>query len=121
MAAASAPTDILRTELERLFDLEQMQRLSAELLGLDPSDVGGAAGKAPYARALVDRCARDEMLEALADAIALQDRDAEPRLKAVYEGAPADDLQPGTVVAGFKITKKLHNEGFGSVFMATSP
>lgn len=120
MAQASVPTEILRAELERLFDLDQMQRLTRDLLGLDPEDVGGTTGKAPFARALVERCAREEMLEALADAIVLQDRGAEIRLRVVYEGRPADDLQPGTVIDGFKITKKTHDEGFGSVFLATA-
>ena len=119
--ATSAPTEILRNELERLFDLDQMQRLSVDLLGLDPTEVGGTSGKAPFARALVERCAQTEMLEALADAITLQDRGAEIRLKVVYEGKQSDDLQPGQTVAGFKVSKKTHDEGFGSVFLATGP
>ncbi len=117
---ASAPTDLLRNELERLFELEGLQSLTTDLLGLDPNDVGGNTGKAPFARALVERCARDEMLEALADAIVLRQPDAAPRLKGAFDGPMIDDIQPGSTVAGFKISKKTHDEGFGSVFSATS-
>ncbi|MBL8681551.1 MAG: protein kinase [Myxococcales bacterium] len=116
---SSAPSDVLRAELERLFDLESLQKLSSELLDLDPNDVGGTTSKAAFARALVDRCSREEMLEALADAIVLKDRDAAPRVRVVYDGR-ADDLQPGATVAGFRIQKKINDEGFGSVFMANA-
>jgi tetratricopeptide (TPR) repeat protein len=117
---SSAPADVLRAELERLYDLEQLQKLSSELLDLDPTDVGGTSNKAAFARALVERCARDEMLEALADAIVLRDRGAASRVKVVYEGRSSDDLQAGATVAGFRIQKKLNDEGFGSVFMASA-
>ncbi len=119
MAASVAPTEILRNELERLFDLEALQRLSRDLLGLDPDDVARGATKGVFARALVDRCLAGDMHEALADAIALTDRDAEVRLRPVYEGRPADDLAPGTLVESFKVVKKTHDEGFGAVYLAT--
>ncbi len=117
---SSAPADVLRAELERLFDLESLQKLSSELLDLDPNDVGGTTNKAAFARALVERCAKEEMLEALADAIVLKDRDAAARLKSVYEGRASDDFQAGATVAGFRIQKKINDEGFGSVFMANA-
>jgi tetratricopeptide (TPR) repeat protein len=116
---SSAPSDVLRAELERLFDLESLQKLSSELLDLDPNDVGGTTSKAAFARALVERSAREEMLEALADAIVLKDRDAASRVRVVYDGR-GDDLQPGAAVAGFRIQKKINDEGFGSVFMANA-
>ncbi|MCA9603082.1 MAG: hypothetical protein KC417_13710, partial [Myxococcales bacterium] len=64
-------SEILRGELERLFELEDMITLSKDLLGFDPDEVGGTAGKGSFARALVDRCAREQSLEALAEAILL--------------------------------------------------
>jgi tetratricopeptide (TPR) repeat protein len=115
---AAAPSDLLRAELERLFDLEALQRLARELLGLDPDEVAPGAPKAVFARALVERCTRDDMHEALADTVVFADRDAEARLKPVYEGRPAEDLAAGTQLAGCKITKKLHDEGFGTVYQA---
>ncbi|MDP3278116.1 MAG: protein kinase [Deltaproteobacteria bacterium] len=115
---SSAPADVLRAELERAYDLEQMQQMAQELLALDPHDVGGATSKAAFARALVDRCARDESLEALADAVILTDPTAQARLNLVFDGKPMDDLQPGMTVANFRIQKKLNDEGFGAVFMA---
>jgi tetratricopeptide (TPR) repeat protein len=115
---SSAPAELLRAELERLYDLEQLLKLSSDLLDLNPEDVGGTANKASFARALVDRCARDELLEALADAVVLRDRSAAARVKLVYEGRAAEELQPGTSVAGFRVQKKLHDEGFGTVYLA---
>ncbi|MBI5516486.1 MAG: tetratricopeptide repeat protein [Deltaproteobacteria bacterium] len=118
--AVVAPSDLLRAELERLFDLEALQRLARDLLGLDPDDVAAGANRGAYARALAERSLKEDMHEALADAIVFADRDAEARLRPVYEGRPAEDLAPGTMVAGCKITKKLHDEGFGTVYQATS-
>lgn len=115
-----APAEILRTELERLFDLEGMQKISSELLGLAPGDVSTDTGKQAFARALAERCVRDDSQEALADAIVLTDRTAEGRLRSVYEGRGADDLAPGTVIDGYKLVKKAHDEGLGAVYLAAN-
>ena len=48
----NATIDIVRGELERLFSLEEMTSLSEQLLGLDPSDVGGTSAKGSFAKAL---------------------------------------------------------------------
>jgi len=120
--ASVAPAEVLRVELERLFDLEGLRRLSEDLLGLRPDDVSADENvtRSGFARALADRAVRDDLHEALADAIVLRDRDAEARLRPVYEGRAADDLAPGTVTEGFKILKKTHDEGFGAVYLATA-
>lgn len=117
----TATTDILRSELERLYDLDALQRISRELLGLSPESFDAGASKQSYARALAERCVRDELHEALADAILLTDREAELRLRPVYEGRAADDLAPGTVVDGFKVLKKQADEGLSAVFLASEP
>ena len=49
--------DRLCSELETLFDLDELKQLSTKLLGLNPSEVGGGSAKASFARALVDHCA----------------------------------------------------------------
>ena len=56
--------DFLRAELERLFDLDEMKRLSSKLLGLNPEEVGGTSSKGSFARSLVERCANDDALQA---------------------------------------------------------
>lgn len=118
-AVSSATTDILRAELERLYDLDAMQRISGELLGIAPGSFDGEGSKQSFARALAERCVRDELHEALADAILLTDRAAELRLRPVYEGRAADDLAPGSSVDGFKILKKQADEGLSTVYLAS--
>ncbi len=120
--APVAPAEVLRAELERLFDLDALRRLSEDLLGLRPDDVcpDAPVSRNGYARALAERAVRDDLHEALADAIVLRDREAETRLRPVYEGRAADDLAPGSVVEGFKILKKTHDEGFGAVYLAAA-
>jgi len=119
--ATASPTELLRNELEQRFDLDALHRLSRDLLALAPDDVAPGATKAAFARALVDRCVRDDLQEALADAIALTDRAAEPALRPVFEGRQADDFSPGAVVEGLKVTKRVHDEGISTVYQATGP
>ena len=46
----------LRGELERLFELDELMKLSSTLLGFDPRAIGGTAGKATFVRALTQYC-----------------------------------------------------------------
>lgn len=110
-------TDILRGELERLFELDDMKRLSAELLGLDPEEVGGTAGKGAFSRALIERCTREDSLEALADALLLTSKGVDDRVRKVFEGV-SEELAPNTSVAGLRIIKKLGEGGLGVVYLA---
>jgi tetratricopeptide (TPR) repeat protein len=119
--ASATPAEILRHEFEQLFDLDEMHRITRELLGLSPDDVAAGATRGAYARALVERSYRDDLQEALADAIALKDRGAEARLRAVFEGRHADDLPAGTVVEGYRVSKRLHEEGISTVYLAVGP
>ena len=57
--------DIVRGELERLFSLDELMALSSDLLGLPAAEVGGAASKASFARALTDKAVEIDALEAL--------------------------------------------------------
>lgn len=114
----NAITDILRGELERLFDLDQMKKLSHDLLGFDPEDVGGTSGKAAFARSLVDRCAHDDSLEALADAILLSAKNVDDRVRQVFEGVGGEELKPGAVIAAMRVLKKIGEGGIGVVYLA---
>jgi tetratricopeptide (TPR) repeat protein len=62
-------TDILQAELERLFDLPELLKLSRDLLGFDPDSVGGTAAKASFAGALTAHCLEHDAIEALCDAM----------------------------------------------------
>ncbi|MBK8170941.1 MAG: protein kinase [Sandaracinaceae bacterium] len=110
-------TDILRGELERLFELEDMKRLSCDLLGLDPEEVGGTAGKGAFSRALVERCVREDSLEALADALLFTSKGVDDRVRKVFEGV-SEDIAPGTVIEGMRVIKKLGEGGLGVVYLA---
>src|SRR5436190_8477720 len=95
--------EIVQGELERLFSLEEMMSLSADLLGFDPKDVGGVASKASFARALSDRCAECDALDALVDAVLASSSEVDPRLRKMRGSiaVPPEELKPGAVVGPF--------------------
>lgn len=108
--------DLLRGELERLFELDEMTALSEELLGYEPSLLGDAAGKGAFARALVERCAADSALEALADAMRLFGKS--PDVGKLFGARVGRALSPGEELAGFKILKQLAEGGLGRLYLA---
>ena len=116
----TATSEILRGELERLFELEEMKRLCADLLGYDPEAFGGAGGKGAFARALVEQCASEDALQALADAIILSARDKSTgdRVSKVFSGDSGVDLPIGTELGGYRVSKKVADEGgLGVVYL----
>lgn len=48
--------DVLRAELERLFELDELMVLSHDVLGFDPETVGGTSTLGSFAGALVGYC-----------------------------------------------------------------
>ncbi|HEY0468536.1 MAG TPA: serine/threonine-protein kinase, partial [Polyangiaceae bacterium] len=62
-------TEILRAELERLFELPDLLSLSRDVLGFEPESVGGMAAKASFAGALTAHCLEHDAIEALCDAL----------------------------------------------------
>jgi tetratricopeptide (TPR) repeat protein len=65
----SLTAETLSAELERLFDLVELQEIGTSVLGLEPDAVGGAGAKASFARALAERCVEREAVPALLDAV----------------------------------------------------
>ncbi|MBZ0121649.1 MAG: protein kinase [Sandaracinaceae bacterium] len=110
-------TDILRGELERLFELDELLNLSADLLGLDPQSVGGTEGKGAFARALVERCVEDDALLALAEALLLSKKGVSAKVSTIFDALPGDELAAGTNVDGWRILKKLGEGGIGVVYL----
>ena len=110
-------TDILRGQLERHFDLEEMQALANDLLGVTPEEVGGQSGAGAFARALVDFCLEKDALEALADAIVLSGKDAAVELAPVYAHRYGPRLEPGQEHGGYRILKVLGDGGLGVVYL----
>jgi tetratricopeptide (TPR) repeat protein len=112
--------EFLQGELERLFELESMMALSTDLLGVDPTDVGGTNAKGTYARALVAHCATREGLGALADAIRFTNKDVETLEHVLPEGGD-EELAPGMHVGGFRILKRVAQGPLGVVYLAERP
>ena len=109
-------TDLLRGELERLFELDEMTTLSHELMGYPASEVGETTGKGAFARALVEKAERDAALEALADAIRLFGKRS-ASLAQIFDVRVGDELEPGSVLGGFRILKKVGDGGLGKVYL----
>lgn len=113
--------DIVRGELERLFSLEEMLALSTELLGIDPADIGGAASKASFARALTDRCVELDAVDALLDAVTASRGGVDARVRELGARGISlpEELKPGETFGAFTIVKKIGEGPRGIVYTAT--
>ncbi|MFK7988569.1 MAG: protein kinase [Sandaracinaceae bacterium] len=113
----NATTELLRGELERLFELDELKTMSDTLLGLDPEQVGGTDGKGAFARALVARCEDEDALLALADALILSKTDVNEKVHGIFENESGTDVKSGTEIGGFRVLKKLGEGGTGVVYL----
>ena len=113
--------DIVRGELERLFSLEEMMALSADLLGFSPGEIGGAASKASFARALTDRCVEVDAIEALLDAVLASRTEVDPRIRELGQKGLTlpEEIKAGETFGAFTITKKIGEGPRGFVYAAT--
>ncbi|MGH7269710.1 MAG: protein kinase domain-containing protein, partial [Polyangiaceae bacterium] len=109
--------DILRTELERLYSLEEMTAMSRRLLGIEPEDIGGAAAKATFARALAARCVDGDQVDALVDAVLASRQGVDPRLEDALRAGDREELPAGRGLGEFFIARKL-GEGPSSIVYA---
>src|SRR3954462_734707 len=73
-------TEILRAELERLFELPDLLKLSRDVLGFEPEGVGGTAAKASFAGALTAHCLEHDAVEALCDALLASHADVNSKI-----------------------------------------
>jgi tetratricopeptide (TPR) repeat protein len=110
--------DIVRAELERLFSLDEMTAMSQQLLGLDPADVGGATARASFARALTERCAAGDRLDALVDVIVASRQGADPRVREAASFFGSEELEPGRSLGPFTITRRLGEHPVANVYAA---
>jgi tetratricopeptide (TPR) repeat protein len=113
--------DIVRGELERLFSLDEMMALSTDLLGFDVKDIGGVASKASFARALTDRAAEVDGVEALVDAILASRSEVDPRVRdlSVRGHAPSEEIKAGDTFGAFTISRKIGEGSRAIVYAAT--
>lgn len=101
--------DLLRAELERLYELDELVALSRDILGFDPERVGGTAAKASFAGALTSHCVEHDAVEALCDVLLATRADVSAQVADIrLTGVSGDEeLQPGGDFAGFTVARKL--------------
>ncbi|HNS97346.1 MAG TPA: protein kinase [Polyangiaceae bacterium] len=111
--------DTLRSELERLFDLEELMDVSRDVLGISPDEVGHTASKALFAKALVDRCVVTERVEALLDSlITLRPTVDRKALQKVSSSLVAEhELPAGSSFGPFVVRRKVGSGPSGSVYL----
>lgn len=112
--------DLLRAELERLFELEEMLTLSQDVLGYDPETIGGTATSGSFARALTAFCASHDAVEALCDAMVAFKTDVRPEvLELRLSGLPPDDDIPlGERLGPYLVMRKLGEGPSGISYLA---
>ncbi len=111
--------ETLTAELERLFELPDLTRLSRDALGFEPEDIGGVATRASFARALSEQAVASEAVEALLDAIALDRRGLPSSLESVREGATASEgLSAGDSMGQYVVLEKLGTGPWATVYKA---
>jgi tetratricopeptide (TPR) repeat protein len=111
--------ETLSAELERLFELPDLTRLSRDALGFEPEEIGGVATRASFARALAEQAVSSEAVEALLDAIALDRNGLPGSLEAVRErAATSDALSPGDSIGEYMVTATLGTGPWATVYRA---
>src|SRR5215831_15378007 len=110
----------LCAELERQFDLEELKKLSRDILGIDPDVVGGNTAKGSFVKALTQRCVESDAVVALCDAMAIARDDIDPRVAELRShGLRSDDeLELGDEFGPFLILRRLGRGRLGSVYLA---
>jgi tetratricopeptide (TPR) repeat protein len=114
-------TDLLRAELERLFELEELLHVSRDLLGFDPERVGGTAAKASFAGALAAHCAEEDAIEALCDAVLALQPDASAELVRIRTAgvSRSDELPLNGSFGHFTLVRQLGEGRSAIVYAAT--
>ena len=114
-------TDLLRAELERSFELEELLHISRDLLGLDPEHDGGTAAKASFAGALAAHCAEQDAVEALCDAVLALRQDASSDLLRIRSTGVSrnDELPVNWNFGHFTLVRKLGEGRSAIVYAAT--
>ena len=110
--------DIVRGELERLFTLEEMTKMSERLLGLAPDEVGGQSAKGSFALALTERCFDGDRIDALVDVILHSRKEVDPRVRDIVTLLGKEELAPGRQLGDFTIQKKIGESDLGVVYQA---
>jgi tetratricopeptide (TPR) repeat protein len=115
----SLNADTLSAELERLFDLVELQEIGTSVLGLEPDAVGGAGAKASFARALAERCVERQAVPALLDALEAS-RQADAKLLRQKNGVAEQPAESALQAAGYTLVAPLGRGPSATVHRAYS-
>lgn len=113
--------ETLKSEVERLFTLSELDALMTDYLDIDPEEIGSeTTGKAARVTRLFDVCTSRGLVEALADVVVgLKGRMVDPRVQQIGQTPPHFDV-PGTApVEGVTLGEEIGHGGFGVVVEGT--
>ncbi|HEY4158334.1 MAG TPA: tetratricopeptide repeat protein, partial [Polyangiaceae bacterium] len=112
--------ETLSAELERLFELPDLTRLSMDALGFAPSELAqGDPTRASFARALAEKVIAIDAVDALLDAIALEPRGLTGPLEALHkERIRPVELAGGDAVGDYLITAQIAVGPWASIYTA---
>ncbi len=110
--------DILRTELERLFSLDELTSMSGNILGLDPGEVGGMTAKATFAHALAARCLDADRIDALVDVILACGQGVDPRVREAAGLFGEEEVPLWPVLGLFTSMRKLGEGELSVIYTA---
>ncbi len=111
--------EFLQGQLERLFELDGMMALSSELLGVEPSELGGTGAKGTFARALVHHAESHDGLVVLAEAIRVSAGEKSEELTALPN--IDDELPAGSEVRSFRVLRLLEQGPLATTYLAERP
>src|SRR5690606_39250033 len=112
-------TNQLIAELESRFDLERLQQLSRDLLGLDPDQLDGGDRVGSFARALVGRALSLDALEALCDAVCAEKPETRSSLEDVRRLGfrTHKNLEPGAQLGPYRVLEHLSETSLQSSYL----
>ncbi|MEP7051224.1 MAG: protein kinase [Pseudomonadota bacterium] len=111
--------ETLSAELERLFELPELTRLSRDALGFEPEDIGGVATRASFARALAEQAVAIEAVDALLDAIELDRKGLPGSLEPVRQASSKGEvLASGDALGPYVVTATLGTGPSATVYRA---
>ncbi len=112
--------EVLRGELERLFDLDGLLDLSRSVLGVEPDRVGGTATVSSFAGALLAYCQKEDAVVALADALRASGEDLSPAVTQITGVTPPEEvlLAAGVEIGPYRIARQLGDGRLGVTYLA---
>ncbi len=116
--------DLLSGEIERLFSSSEMKELCTTYLGVDPSSHGiEDTAKSVFAKRIVEYCNRNDLAEAVADAVlALKKTAVDPRLQqALNSESPKEPLRSGVEFNEYVVDSFLGEDEIGENYSCRQP